>query len=76
MNKVEIYTSDTCGYCHQAKDFLQSNNIDYLEYNISRDLNARKTLMRKGYMSVPLLVINGEEILGFDRERICSILGL
>lgn len=76
MSKVEIYTSDTCGYCHQAKDFLQSNNIDYLEYNISRDLNARKTLMRKGYMSVPLLVINGEEILGFDRERICSILGL
>lgn len=70
MKKVDIYTSSSCVYCHEAKEFFQENNIDFTEYNISDDIEARKTLMKKGYRSVPLIVIDGEEILGFDKDEI------
>jgi glutaredoxin 3 len=74
MNKVEIYTSDTCVYCHRAIEFFEENNIYYVEHNISRDVEVRKSLMQKGYRSVPLIVINDVEVLGFDRDKIESLL--
>lgn len=74
MKKVEIYTSDTCGKCVQAKDYLKKNKIDYKEYNISKDSEARKELIGMGYMSVPLLIINGEHVLGFDLKRMSDLL--
>jgi len=76
MNKVEIYTSNTCGYCHLAKEFFKENNIEYIEYNISEDLEAKKALIKKGIRSVPVININGEEMLGFDKEKVVSMLGI
>lgn len=76
MKNVEIYSSDTCTYCHMAKEFFKANNVEYTEHNISKDMEARKTLMRKGIMSVPLIVIEDEEILGFDEGRIKELLNL
>lgn len=75
MNKkVELYTSNTCGYCNMAKDYFNEKNISYVEYNISEDANARKDLMKMGYMSVPVILIDGREVLGFDRDRIEDLL--
>ena len=31
MNKIEIYTASTCGYCKQLKDELTKNNIEFEE---------------------------------------------
>ena len=76
MNKVEIYTSNTCGYCHMAKEFFNENNIEYIEHNISEDSEAKKALIKKGYRSVPVIDINGEEMVGFDKEKVVAILGL
>lgn len=74
MKKVEIYTSDTCGKCVQAKEYLNKNKIDYKEYNISKDPEARKELIGMGYMSIPVLIIKGEHVLGFDIKRINDLL--
>jgi glutaredoxin len=76
MAYVEIYTSETCPSCYDAKDFFIKNNIDFKENNISRDMEARKILMKKRYMSVPVIIIDGEEMVGFDRERVSNKLHL
>ena len=76
MAKVQIYTSNTCGYCHMAKDFFEENNIEYTELNVSENVEARKELMKKVYMSVPVIIVGEEEILGFDKDRIVQILGI
>ncbi len=76
MNKVEIFTSESCGFCHEAKDFLKENNIEFIEHNISEDFEAKRMLIKKGFRSVPVININGTDIMGFDKEKVSSLLGL
>jgi len=76
MKNVEIYTTPSCGYCHAAMEFFDENKVTYVEHDITKDKEAKRSLMKKGYMSVPVIVINGEEMLGFDKEKITGILEL
>lgn len=76
MKNVEIYTSDTCIQCIKAKKILNDNSIKYTEHNISKDSEARKTLIRMGYMSIPVTIIDEQHVLGFDLNRIKDLLGI
>ncbi|WP_297134778.1 glutaredoxin family protein [Terrisporobacter sp.] len=76
MKKVEIYTSDTCGQCKMAKEFFIENNIEYMEYNISSNQEYKRELIKKGYLSVPVIVIDGQDVLGFDLKRIKQLTGI
>jgi len=77
MNKkVVVFTSNTCGYCHQAKDYLNEKNVEFEERNVSTDTAARKELISKGIMGVPVIYIEDEMIQGFDKSRIDKLLGL
>lgn len=76
MKKVEIYTSDTCGQCKMAKEFFIENNIEYMEYNISSNQEYKRELIKKGYLSVPVIVIEGQDVLGFDLKRIKQLTGI
>ncbi len=76
MAKVTVYSSNTCPYCVTAKDFLTANNIEFEEKNIQTDAAARKELMSMGHMGVPVILIDDEEIVGFDKDRIVKALGL
>lgn len=74
MANVTVYTSNTCPYCISAKDYLKEKGIDYTEKNVQTDKDARKELMAMGHMGVPVLVIDGEEVVGFDKEKIDTLL--
>lgn len=71
---IEIYTNDKCGSCVKAKEYFDSNEIGYIEHNISKNSNARKELIGMGYMSVPVIIIDEQHVLGFDLNRIKSLL--
>lgn len=72
--KVVVYSSNTCAYCHDAKDYLKSLGVEYTEKNVSTDKEARKELMKKGFMGVPVIEIDGETIQGFDKDRLDDLL--
>lgn len=74
MANVVVYTSNTCPYCVTAKDYLKEKGVEYTEKNIQADKEARKELMGMGHMGVPVLVIDGEEIVGFDKDKIDDLL--
>ncbi|MBC8588560.1 glutaredoxin family protein [Paratissierella segnis] len=74
MAEITIYTSNTCPYCTLAKNYLNEKGLSYNEKNVQTDKDARKELMAMGHMGVPVLIINGEEIVGFDQEKIDSLL--
>lgn len=76
MEKVVVYSSDTCPYCVAAKDFLTEKNVEFVEKNVTTDTEARNELIEKGYRGVPVIVVGEEEIVGFDKERLSSLLNL
>ncbi|MFA5751044.1 MAG: glutaredoxin family protein [Candidatus Paceibacterota bacterium] len=77
MKNVIIYSTPTCHFCYMAKDFFTKNSIVFTEYNVASDLEKRKEMIEKtGQMGVPVILIDDEPIIGFDQERISSLLGL
>jgi len=74
---VKIYSTSTCPYCTMAKDFLKKNNIPFQDMNVGVDQAAAKEMTDKsGQMGVPVLDIEGEVIVGFDKEAIIKALGI
>ncbi len=78
MNKiVTIYSTPTCHFCQMTKDFLKEKGIGYTEFNVAQDLEKRQEMIQKsGQMGVPVIFVGDEMIIGFDKERLVSSLGL
>lgn len=76
MKKVTVYTSNTCPHCKAAKNYLKENNIDFEEKNVDEDRSAIDYLVEKGYRGVPVINIDGEDIVGFNKEVVDEKLGL
>ncbi|MFA5309549.1 MAG: Uxx-star family glutaredoxin-like (seleno)protein [Dehalococcoidales bacterium] len=72
---VKIYTTPTCGYCQQAKIFLKQMGVAYKEVDVSVDRAAAQEMVDlTGQMGVPVIVVDGEAIIGFDRARLQELL--
>lgn len=74
---IKVYSTPTCPYCIRAKQFLKDNNIIFENIDVSGDQLASEEMIEKsGQMGVPVLDIDGEIIVGFDKEKIKQALGL
>jgi len=77
MAKTIVYSTDTCPWCTVAKDFLKENHVKFEVKNVAEDEDARDELIQKsGQLGVPVLDIDGEIIIGFDKEAITQALSL
>ncbi len=77
MHKVEIYSTSTCHFCHLAKDFFKAHNVPFTDYNVGSDLEKRKEAVNKsGQMGVPVIVVDGNVVVGFDQDRLSNLLGI
>lgn len=67
--QVEIYTWKTCPYCLAAKALLRWRGVDYTEYRIDGDEEARHGMAERaeGRRTVPQIFINDRPVGGFDR---------
>ncbi len=74
--KVVVFSSNTCGYCTMAKEYLTEKGVAYEERNVSSDIEARKELMSKGFMGVPVIYVEDEVIQGFNKAKLDELLGL
>jgi glutaredoxin len=60
-----------------AKGFFTKNDVKYEEHDVAVDEKARDEMVQKsGQFGVPVIDINGEIVVGFDRARISELLGL
>ena len=72
---IKIYATPTCPYCHQAKDFFKEKNIPFEEVDVSADHKSAEEMVKiSGQMGVPVIVVDKEVIIGFDRDRLASLL--
>lgn len=64
--KVEIYTERSCPFCIRAKHLLSRKGIDFNEYAVDGDQEARSLMAKraKGQHSVPQIFIQDRHIGG------------
>jgi glutaredoxin 3 len=68
MPKVEIYSSQFCGYCSRAKRLLSQKGVVYVEYDVIEDTEKRGEMIQRagGRMTVPQIFIDGKHVGGSD----------
>jgi glutaredoxin 3 len=68
MQKVTIYSSDYCPYCHRAKALLQARGVsDYEEIVVDGQPELRRRMTeRAGRTSVPQIFIGEQHVGGCD----------
>jgi len=77
MKNVKIYSTPTCPWCIRTKQFLKDNNVPFEDKDVSTNQAAAEEMIQKtGQMGVPVLDIEGEIIVGFDKEKIKAVLGI
>ncbi len=77
MKKVIVYTTPTCAFCYTLKSYLQSKSIEFKEINIDEDEKARKKMEEiSGQKNVPVMTIDNEVIVGWDKGKINKLLGI
>lgn len=74
---VKIYSTPTCPWCIRVKQFMKENNIPFEDYDVSFEkAKADEMVAKSGQMGVPVIDIEGQVIVGFDKEKIKAALGL
>ena len=74
---IKIYSTPTCVYCRMAKEFFKEHNIDFTDYNVAEDAEKRDEMIsRSGQMGVPIIDVDGQLIVGFDKARLMQMLGI
>jgi glutaredoxin 3 len=68
MQRIEIYTSPLCGYCHAAKRLLQAKDASFTEIDLSRQPDRRDEMIRRagGRRTVPQIFIGETHVGGSD----------
>ena len=71
---VVMYMTSWCRYCKQAKSMLNERGIKYREFDIEKSGEGRAQYQALRGAGVPLIIIDGQIIRGFDSERIIRLL--
>jgi glutaredoxin 3 len=69
--KVIIYSADWCAFCHAAKEYLDKLGVAYQDKDVESDpALAQESVEKSGQMGIPVIDIQGDIIVGFDRPKI------
>ncbi len=74
---ITIYSTPTCVYCKSLKEYFTEKNIKFQEIDVAEnEKELEKMVAISGQMGVPVVDLDGEVVIGFDRARIDQILKL
>ena len=59
-----------------VKEFLSQQGVAFDERNIATDPRAMAELAALGYLTTPVILVDGEAVIGFNRKRLEELLGL
>ncbi len=75
--KVIMFSTPTCSFCTTAKRYFREKGIKFTDVDVSRDQKAAQDMQRKtGQTGVPVILINNRPIIGFDKNKINSLLNI
>jgi len=73
--KIKLYSTPACVYCKMARQYFIERGIPFEETDVSSSHAAAQEMMKKsGQMGVPVIEIDGQIVVGFDRAKIKELL--
>lgn len=75
-HEVVLYTTSWCGWCKKTRSWLDGKGVDYVDKDIESDGGAAEEMRELvgGDSGVPVVVIDGEVIRGFNQKRMAQLL--
>lgn len=73
---VVLYATDWCGYCKKTREFFKQHNIAYVEYDIEKSADGKAQYDQLRGSGIPLIVIRGEVMRGYDPNALKAALGI
>lgn len=75
QSHITVYSATWCAFCHAAKDYLDKLGVKYEDKDVEQDpAYANEAVSKSGQMGIPVLDIDGDIIIGFDRPKIDAAL--
>lgn len=75
VKQVIVYSAPWCGFCHAAKQYLKSIDVDFVEKDVDENREyATEAVEKSGQMGIPVIDIDGNIVVGFDRPTIDRLL--
>ena len=77
LSKVKVFITPACPYCFTLTEFLKEKGIEFEEIDVSQDEKSRDEMIKKsGRLEAPIIEIDGQIVVGFDKEKICKLLNI
>lgn len=74
-SKVTVYSAAWCAFCHAAKDYFDKLGVAYTDKDVEASTqNLNEAVTKSGQTGIPVIDIDGEIIVGFDRPKIDAAL--
>jgi glutaredoxin-like YruB-family protein len=74
--KVIVYSAPWCPWCQKTKEFLKEHNIEFEEKDVQDHNNAHEAMDVSGQAGIPVTVIDGQVVIGFDIAKLKELLKL
>ncbi len=75
MQKVRIFSTPSCVYCQTLKGYMKNHDVSFEDIDVSsNDKLLDEMIEKSGQMSVPVVDIDGQFIIGFDKGKINELL--
>lgn len=73
--QVTIYSATWCGFCHMAKQYLDQRGVPYTDKDVEHNMKyAYEAVEKSGQRGIPVIDIDGQIIVGFDKPKIDAAL--
>ncbi|ABK60616.1 MULTISPECIES: glutaredoxin domain-containing protein [Clostridium] len=74
---VKVYSIPDCPWCVKVKKYLNSKNIEFEDINVQENVDGREEMISlTNQSSVPVINVDGNVIIGFEKEKLDSLLNL
>jgi len=74
--RIIIFTGATCPWCNRVKQYLKDKRFRFREVDVERNPEGAREMKRRNIMGVPVVLINNQPIVGFDKAKIDKALDI
>ena len=69
--KVRLFIKPYCGWCHEAKDWLEDRGIPFETLDVTSDPVARREMLElSGQSLAPVIEVDGHILADFDTDEL------